>query len=77
MSIPTGERQEYPWVARLREAGYDVRTGTGELSRDPEVSLGPPPGLRWALQRAVLFFRERWDSRGHRSTRARRHAPVP
>lgn len=60
------DRPEYPWIAKLRAAGHDVRTGTGALSREPAASLGPPAGVRWALRRAVLFVRERWSSRIHR-----------
>jgi hypothetical protein len=70
-------RTEYPWVARLREAGFDVRTGTGELARVPDASLGPPPGFRWALRRAVQLIRESWNGRVHRLPRSKRHASVP
>jgi hypothetical protein len=70
-------RTEYPWVARLREAGIDVRTGTGELAREPDASLGPPPGFRSALRRAVQFIREKWNGGVHRLPRSKRHAPVP
>ena len=70
-------RTEYPWVARLREAGFDVRTGTGELSRDPDASLGPPPGFRSAFGRAVRFVGEAWNGKVHRLIRPKRHAPVP
>ena len=77
MGTPLEGRTEYPWVARLREAGIEVRTGTGELAREPAASLGPPPGFWSALGRAVRFVHETWNGRIHRLTRPKRHAPVP
>jgi hypothetical protein len=47
------ETTEYPWVAELRAAGLNVRTGTGRLNRVPDAYFGPPPGFRTGI-RAVL-----------------------
>ena len=74
-------RTEYPWVARLREAGLDVRTGTGVLSRDPEDSFTPPPGFRpgrWADIRSMLG--RMWKGGTHRLRRlvhSKPHATLP
>ena len=72
-------RTEYPWVARLREAGFDVRTGTGELSRDPDDSFSPPPGFRPGVRAwmgGVLRTAWKGSVRGlHRLTKG--HATVP
>ena len=35
-------RVEPAWVVRMREAGYDVRTGTGDLPETPEVAFCLP-----------------------------------
>jgi uncharacterized protein (DUF433 family) len=44
--MPSGpdSRVEPAWVARMREAGYDVRTGTepGDLPENPEVAFSLP-----------------------------------
>jgi len=44
MSTPTEEKAEqgteFPWVARLREAGFDVRVGTGPpMEYEPAASF--------------------------------------
>ena len=44
MSAPD-DSTEYPWVAELRKAGIQVRTGTGKLNREPDDSFTPPPGF--------------------------------
>jgi len=72
---------EAPWVARLREAGYAVRTGSGELSRDPDDSFAPPPGFRPGARAWIAaVLRNAWKGsvRGfHRLTRPKGHATVP
>jgi hypothetical protein len=74
-------RTEYPWVARLREAGYAVRTGSGELNRDPDDSFTPPPGFRPGVRAwigAVLRSAWKGGARGiHRLTHPEDHATVP
>lgn len=44
--MPSGpdSRVEPAWVVRMREAGYDVRTGTepGDLPENPEVDFSLP-----------------------------------
>ena len=36
----TGQRPEWPWVAKLREAGFDVRIGTGPpMEYEPAASF--------------------------------------
>lgn len=64
------DRPEDPWIAKLRAAGHDVRTGTGALPREPAASLGPPAGIRWALHRAARSVREKWSARPRRQSRA-------
>jgi len=46
----------FPWIAELRAAGYDIRTGSGALRREPDASFPAPPGLRSALSRFVRNF---------------------
>jgi hypothetical protein len=46
-------KPEFPWVADLRAAGYDIRTGSGTLNREPDASFSAPPGLRSAISRFV------------------------
>lgn len=65
---------EPAWVTRLREAGYNVRTGTGVLNRDPDASFDLPPGARWAIAR---FIRNLWNGPIYRLTHPNRNAPVP
>jgi uncharacterized protein (DUF433 family) len=31
------------WVVRMREAGYDIRMGVGDLPEEPEVAFTLPP----------------------------------
>jgi uncharacterized protein (DUF433 family) len=43
MPSSSGSRIEPDWVVRMREAGYDVRTGTGgDLPENPEVAFTLP-----------------------------------
>lgn len=74
MGEQTDDAPEFPWVARLREAGIEVRTGRGPLSRDPADSFSAPPGLRSAITRVLRNF---WNGPVHRLTHPKRHASVP
>ena len=65
---------EPEWVARLRAAGYDVRTGSGDLNREPDASFDPPPGVRFAIYR---FIRNLWNGPIYRLTHPKRHASLP
>lgn len=58
------DRPEYPWIADLREAGLEVRTGTGEAIARTGWFLRAT-WIRSALRRAVRFVRERWSRRLH------------
>jgi hypothetical protein len=70
-------RTEYPWVAELRAAGINVRTGTGHLNRVPDAYFSPPPGFRTGV-RAVLQSVWNRSVRGFRRlTRPKHHASVP
>ena len=81
MSTSTEEKAaEYPWVARLRQAGYDVRngTGTGVLSEEPECSFTPPPGFRSSGLRTVLGrIAHPVVARFRRLIHAKPHATLP
>lgn len=61
MSAPD-DGTEYPWVAELRKAGIQVRTGTGELSRDPDECF-EPPGFRYGFRAALRVAFSRWSGR--------------
>jgi hypothetical protein len=74
METQANDTPEFPWIAELRAAGYDIRTGSGELRREPDASLPAPPGLRSAVRRFVRNF---WNGKIHRLTHPKRHAPVP
>lgn len=80
MSTPDSDT-EYPWVARLREAGLRVRTGTGELAWEPDDSLTPPPWFRPGIRARIRgALRNAWKGgagRLLRLTRSKRHATVP
>jgi putative zinc finger/helix-turn-helix YgiT family protein len=39
-------QDEPDWVKRLREDGFDVRGGVGNLPEEPEASFAPMPGWR-------------------------------
>jgi hypothetical protein len=71
--MPVSE-SEPEWVARLREAGFNPRTGTGVLNREPDASFDPPPGVRSAITR---FLRDFWNGPLYRLTHPKRHAPLP
>lgn len=45
MSGQAGDIVEPDWVAH-REAGYEVRSGSGPLLKDPDACFLPPPGFR-------------------------------
>jgi hypothetical protein len=71
---------EYPWVAELRAAGIDVRTGTGHLNRVPDDSFSPPPGFRPGILWRIRGMLRRWKRgtpRLHRPSSSKRHATVP
>ena len=61
MSAP--DDSPYPWVAELRAAGIKVRTGTGELSRDPDEWFSPPPGFRYGFRAGLRRAFSRWSGR--------------
>jgi len=74
------ESTEYPWVAQLRAAGINVRTGTGHLNRVPDESFTPPPGFRPGILWRVRSMLRRWKSGAperHRPSPSKRHATVP
>lgn len=67
-------QDEPDWVKRLREDGFDVRGGVGNLPEEPEASFAPMPGRRVPRLLAAL----RWLGRAvHPLRGGRRHAPVP
>jgi len=75
-TTPVGET-EPEWVARLREAGINVRTGTGVLNREPDDFFSPPPGFRGGIGAVV---RNAWKGSVrvfHRLTHSKGHATVP
>jgi hypothetical protein len=52
------------WVRRMREAGYEVRTGTGPhvLPENPEVDFSLPCTVRIGLRRSVkALARKLWQ----------------
>jgi hypothetical protein len=83
MGTPAAEQTEYAWVSRLREAGYDVRTGTGTggLSEEPDCSFSPPPGFRPGFRAEATAFLGRALTRGaerlRRLLHAKPHATLP
>jgi len=74
-------RTEYPWVAQLRAAGINVRTGTGELSRDPDASFTLPPWYHPSIRARIgAALRAAWKGGAgklRRLTHSKRHAAVP
>jgi hypothetical protein len=78
-TTPVSETEtELAWVTRLREAGYDVRTGSGELNRDPDASFDPPPGVRFAITRFIRnLWRDLWNGPIYRLTHPKRNASLP
>lgn len=72
------DRPEPEWVARLREAGIDVRTGTGVLTREPAASFTLPAGYRYRIRKQVgALLRTAWKATGRRLQRLTHHATVP
>jgi hypothetical protein len=75
-------RVEPGWVARLREAGYNVRRGSGLLPEVPDAYFSPPAGFREkvtvkarnALRRLFRGSSHRTHTRPHPSGD---HAVVP
>jgi hypothetical protein len=72
---------EPEWVARLRESGLDVRTGSGVLSWEPDDCFSPPPGFRPGVRAGIrTVLRNAWKGsarRFQRLTHSKRHATVP
>lgn len=52
LEIPT-------WVVRMREAGFDVRMGTGDLPEEPEFAFTLPEPRHVALRRQVVALARR------------------
>ena len=78
------EESDVPeWVKRMREDGYAVRIGSGELSEVPDFMFTPPPRLPRGsfLRRLGTLARMIFASKGirhpQRATPSRPHAPVP
>jgi hypothetical protein len=66
--MPDSGSPEVPsWVVRMREAGFDVRIGTGTegLSEIPEVAFTLPPIKQAALRRRVKAIARKLWQRGH------------
>jgi len=77
MNTAPVDASEPEWVARLREAGFNPRTGTGVLNQEPDDFFSPPPGFRAGI-RPVL--RNAWKGivrRVQRLTHSKGHATVP
>jgi hypothetical protein len=74
-------RTEYPWVAELRAAGINVRTGTGHLNRVPDAYFAPPPWYHPSNRARIgAALRTAWKGvagKLHRLTHPKRHAAVP
>ena len=69
------------WVRRMREKGYTVTVGTGELSPEPEVDFFTPPlpvanrtPTRVVRLRAML---RKGFAHLHQLAQRRRHAALP
>jgi hypothetical protein len=81
MEPPTVFVPQCEWVARLREAGIDLRTGSGVLTREPAASFTLPPGYRPPLlTRIGTLLRTVWKAGTRRLpllTHAKRHATLP
>jgi hypothetical protein len=75
---PTPVSESEPeWVGRLREAGFNVRTGSGVLNREPDDFFSPPPGFRAGVR---PLLRNAWKGivrRVQRLMHAKGHATVP
>lgn len=73
------DSQQVPdWVVRMREAGFDVRVGTGDLPEKPEVDFSLPHATRIGLRRRVgMIARKLWQRDSHRVTNSGPHASVP
>jgi hypothetical protein len=57
---------EPAWVVRMREAGFDVRTGTGDLPEEPEVDFSLPRATRIGIRRRVgMIARKLWQRDPH------------
>jgi hypothetical protein len=66
---------EPDWVKRLREDGFDVQGGIGNLPEEPEASFAPMPRKRVPR---LLHAALRWlRGAAHPLRGGRRHAPVP
>jgi hypothetical protein len=74
MSDEADARAEPGWIVRMREAGYDVRRGVGDLPEKPEVDFSLPRATRIGIRRRVgMVARKLWQ----RDARSRSHASVP
>jgi hypothetical protein len=75
MPHPVQPQDEPDWVKRLRERGFEVWGGEGNLPEEPEASFPPMPERRFAR---IMWSTFNWfRSLGHPLRGKRRHAPVP
>lgn len=67
------------WVVRMREKGFDVRVGTGDLPEEPEFAFTLPAPRRVSLRRKVVTLARRiWgEGRIGRARDVTGHASLP
>lgn len=77
MADEANAREVPAWVVRMREAGFDVRTGTGDLPENPEVDFSLPRATRIGIRRRVgMIARKLWQHDPH-PVGSSSHASVP